>query len=123
MAMDRRPGHFAINDMIEGMIRMMDCETGSRRNAGLYQTSPFRLSGANQHRQPYEVTIREIAGNVVKLAKSKSRIVYEDLPEDDREEDVLTLRKAKQLLDWTPKVGLDEVEEAITEYFRNHMAK
>ncbi len=113
-----------INDMIEGMIRMMDYETGSQKKSRDY-TKPHLsgFPGPINIGNPHEVTIREIAGNVVKLAKSKSRIVYEDLPEDDPRRRCPDITKAKQLLDWTPKVGLDEGLKKTIEYFRNHMAK
>jgi len=113
-----------INDMIEGMIRMMDYETGSQKKSRDY-TKPHLsgFPGPINIGNPHEVTIREIAGNVVKLAQSKSRIVYEDLPEDDPRRRCPDITKAKQLLDWTPKVGLDEGLKKTIEYFRNHTAK
>ncbi len=110
-----------INDMIEGMIRMMDYETGSQKKSRDY-TKPHLsgFPGPINIGNPHEVTIREIAENVVKLAKSKSRIVYEDLPEDDPRRRCPDITKAKQLLDWMPKIGLDEGLKKTLEYFRNH---
>ncbi len=44
-------------------------------------------------------------------------------PRDDPRRRCPDITKAKQLLDWTPKVGLDEGLKKTIEYFRNHMAK
>lgn len=110
-----------INDLIEGMVRMMDYETGSQKKSRDY-TKPHLsgFPGPINIGNPHEVSIREIAEKVVKLAKSKSRIVYEDLPEDDPRRRCPDISKAKQLLDWIPKVGLDEGLEKTILYFKNY---
>jgi UDP-glucuronate decarboxylase len=108
-----------VDDMIEGMIRMMDFETGSQRKDRDY-TKPH-LSGFHgpiNIGNPHEVSIREIAEKVVKLAKSKSVIVFEDLPEDDPRRRCPDISKAKKFLDWTPKIVLDEGLKKTIEYFR-----
>ncbi len=112
-----------INDLIEGMIRMMDYETGSQKKSRDY-TKPHLsgFPGPINIGNPQEVTIREIAEKVVKLAKSKSKIVYEDLPEDDPRRRCPDITKAKQLLDWTPDITLDDGLKKTIEYFRNHTA-
>jgi UDP-glucuronate decarboxylase len=110
-----------IDDMIEGIIRMMDYETGSQKKSRDY-TKPHLsgFPGPINIGNPHEVTIREIAEKVVKLSKSKSTIVFEDLPEDDPRRRCPDIAKAKDLLDWTPKVVLDEGLKKTIEYFRNH---
>jgi len=99
---------------------MMDYETGSQQKNNDY-TKPH-LSGFHgpiNIGNPHEVTIKEIAQKVVKLAKSKSKIVYEDLPEDDPKKRCPDITKAKKFLDWTPKVALDEGLKKTIKYFKN----
>jgi len=110
-----------IDDLIEGMIRMMDFETGSHKKSRDY-TKPHLsgMPGPINIGNPHEVTIKDIAQKVVTLSQSKSAIVYEDLPEDDPKRRCPDIAKAKQLLDWTPKISLDEGLEMTIEYFRNN---
>jgi UDP-glucuronate decarboxylase len=109
-----------IDDMIEGIIRMMDYETGSKKKSRDY-TKPHLsgFPGPINIGNPHEVTIREIAETVVKLSQSKSTVTFEDLPEDDPRRRCPDITKAKGLLDWTPKTNLDEGLKATIEYFRN----
>ena len=107
-----------INDLIEGVVRMMDYETGSQKKSRDY-TKPHLsgFPGPINIGNPHEVSIREIAGKVVNLSKSKSTIVYEDLPEDDPRRRCPDITKAKQLLDWSPDIALDEGLKKTIEYF------
>jgi UDP-glucuronate decarboxylase len=110
-----------IDDMVEGMVRMMDFETGAQKKGRDY-TKPHLsgFPGPINIGNPHEVSIRGIAEKVVKLAKSKSQIVFEDLPEDDPQRRCPDITKAKKFLDWTPKIALDEGLKKTIEYFRNH---
>jgi UDP-glucuronate decarboxylase len=110
-----------IDDMIEGIIRMMDFETGSKKKSRDY-TKPHLsgFPGPINIGNPHEVSIREIAEKVVKLSESKSTIIFENLPEDDPRRRCPDIAKAKELLDWTPKVVLDEGLKKTIEYFRYH---
>ena len=112
-----------IDDMIEGIIRMMDFETALKKKSRDY-TKPHLsgFPGPINIGNPHEVSIREIAEKVVKLSKSKSTIIFEDLPEDDPRRRCPDITKAKELLDWTPNKTLDEGLKTTIEYFRNHEA-
>ena len=112
-----------IDDMIEGIIRMMDFETAPKKKSRDY-TKPHLsgFPGPINIGNPHEVSIREIAEKVVKLSKSKSTIIFEDLPEDDPRRRCPDITKAKELLDWTPNKTLDEGLKTTIEYFRNHVA-
>lgn len=109
-----------IDDLIEGMIRMMDHETGSQRKSRDY-TKPHLsgFPGPVNIGNPHEVSIREIAEKVIELAKSKSPILYQDLPEDDPKRRCPDITRAKQYLDWTPKIELDAGLAKTVEYFRS----
>ena len=106
--------------MVEGMVRMMDFETGEQKKERDY-TKPHLsgFPGPINIGNPHEVSIREIAEKVVKLVGSKSPIVFEDLPEDDPRRRCPDISKAKKYLGWTPKITLDEGLKATIEYFRN----
>lgn len=109
-----------IEDMVEGMLRMMDFETGPRKKERDY-TKPHLsgFPGPINIGNPHEVSIREIAEKVVKLARSKSEIVFEDLPEDDPRRRCPDISKARKFLGWTPKVVLEEGLKKTIEYFKD----
>lgn len=57
---------------------------------------------------PHEITINELAETVIDLTGSRSRIVYEPLPQDDPLQRRPDITKARALLDWEPKMELRE---------------
>ena len=81
-----------IDDLIEGLIRMM--------NSKLYK--PTNLGNPN------EMTINELALEIIELTKSKSKIIYLDLPKDDPKKRKPVITRAKENLNWNPKVSLKE---------------
>jgi len=110
-----------IDDMIEGMVRMMDYEMGDHeRNHDYTKPHLSGFPGPINIGNPHEVSIREIAEKVIELAGSQSTIVFEDLPEDDPRKRCPDISKAQRFLDWTPKISLDEGLKRTIEYFRNH---
>ena len=68
---------------------------------------------------PDERTVLEIATKVKELTTSSSQLIYEPLPEDDPLQRKPDITKAKQLLQWEPKVTLEEGLKKTIEYFRN----
>jgi len=93
-----------VDDMIEGLLRMMDTEEGF--------TGPVNLGN------PGEYSISELAETIVDLCGSKSKVVYRPLPQDDPRQRQPDITLAKQRLDWEPKVDLrDGLKETIA-YFR-----
>lgn len=69
---------------------------------------------------PHEMTVLEFAKKVIELTGSKSPIVYKPLPEDDPQVRQPDIAKAKALLGWEPKVGL---EEGLTKTIENFRAR
>lgn len=67
---------------------------------------------------PVEYTVLELANLVLKLTGSSSRIVNESLPEDDPKKRKPDISKAKKLLDWEPKVGIEEGLRKTIDYFK-----
>jgi UDP-glucuronate decarboxylase len=94
-----------VDDLVEGMLRMMATETGF--------TGPVNLGN------PEEFTMIQLAEQVIALVGStKSKLVYKALPEDDPRQRKPDIQLARTKLDWTPKVGLvDGLKETIA-YFR-----
>ena len=67
---------------------------------------------------PNEFTILECAKVVLEITGSRSKIRFEPLPQDDPKQRRPDISKAKQLLGWEPKVGLEEGLRQTVEYFR-----
>ncbi len=97
-----------VDDLIEGMIRLM--ETGPE------VTGPINIGNPN------EFTIRGLAEQVIALTGSKSEIVQHPLPTDDPKQRQPNIAKAKELLDWEPRVPLVEGLGHTIEYFRQQQA-
>lgn len=94
-----------VDDMIEGIYAaMMNKNTkGEVINLG----------------NPDERKIKEIAIKIKELTNSRSQIVNEALSEEDPERRKPDIEKAKRLLQWEPKVSLEEGLRRAIEYFRN----
>ncbi len=67
---------------------------------------------------PHELTVHEIAQLILKLTGSNSSIDYRPLPADDPRVRRPDIRRAKALLDWEPKVELEDGLRKTIEYFR-----
>jgi UDP-glucuronate decarboxylase len=97
-----------VDDLIDGMLRMMDSEKG--------------FSGPVNLGNPGEFTMRELAEKVVRLTDSKSRLVNRPLPPDDPRQRRPDITLAKSKLDWTPKVPLEDGLKETIAYFRKLLA-
>jgi len=91
-----------VSDLVEGMIRMMECP-------GFI--GPVNLGN------PAETTIVEFARKIIALTGSSSRIVFKPLPADDPKQRQPDITLAKQMLDWEPKVAVDDGLKQTIEYF------
>ncbi|MFZ2657385.1 MAG: UDP-glucuronic acid decarboxylase family protein [Victivallales bacterium] len=98
-----------VTDMIEGFVKMMHTPHGI--------TGPINLGN------PGEFTMIELAEKVIKLTKSKSRLVYKPLPKDDPVRRKPDISKAQKILDWHPTVPLDEGLDRTIAYFRTLLKK
>jgi dTDP-glucose 4,6-dehydratase len=87
----------------------------------------LRLSKTDEHfpvniGNPNEFTVLDCAKRVIAVTGSKSKIRYEKLPQDDPKQRQPDITKARKLLGWEPKVGLDSGLEMSVEYFREAVA-
>jgi dTDP-glucose 4,6-dehydratase len=96
-----------VSDLVDGIIRLMESNESMPVNIG----------------NPHEVTIREIAETIVRLVGSKSRLVYRPLPEDDPKQRRPDITRAKTILGWEPKVGLEEGLLKTVGYFKGKLAE
>jgi dTDP-glucose 4,6-dehydratase len=68
---------------------------------------------------PSEVTMLQLAKTIIRLAGSKSEIVYRDLPVDDPKQRRPDIKHARELLGWEPKVSLEDGLGRTLEYFKS----
>ena len=68
---------------------------------------------------PEEVTVLELAQTIVRLAGSKSTIEFRELPVDDPKQRRPDITRARSLLEWEPKVDLEDGLSRTLEYFRS----
>ncbi len=97
-----------VDDLIEGMVRLM--------NTSDDVTGPVNVGN------PGEFTIRELAEKVIQLTGSKSKLVFKPLPQDDPRQRKPDITLAKKLLNWEPKVPLEEGLKKTIEYFDKLLA-
>ena len=64
------------------------------------------------------MTIKEIAETIIKMTGSKSQLVTRPLPTDDPKQRRPDITRAKTLLQWEPKVHLEEGLVKTIEYFK-----
>ena len=93
-----------VDDLIEGMIRMMNTDDKI--------TGPINLGN------PGEFTILELARKIISLADSKSQIKYLPLPSDDPMQRQPDISKAKAVLNWEPDHDLEDGLLKTIAYFK-----
>ncbi len=97
-----------VDDLIVGMIRMMDTADEI--------TGPVNLGN------PEEFTIRELAELVLRMTGSKSRITRLPLPQDDPVQRKPDITRAKEILDgWTPEISLEKGLARTIDYFKKEL--
>lgn len=94
-----------VDDLIEGFILLM--------NSSKDIIGPINLGN------PVEFTILDLAKQVIKLTKSKSNIVFKDLPSDDPKQRKPDITLATKHLNWKPKVSLEEGLKDTIKYFKH----
>ncbi len=70
-----------------------------------------------------ELTMIELANNIISATNSDSKIVFESLPSDDPKQRKPDITKARNVLNWSPKINLDEGIRRTAEYFRSELQK
>ena len=96
-----------VSDLIEGIFRLAKSDEHYPVNIG----------------NPHEITLLEFAETIKKLTNANVPIVFEPLPQDDPKQRRPDISKAKRLLDWEPKVPLQQGLEITLAYFKEQLAR
>jgi UDP-glucuronate decarboxylase len=92
-----------VDDLIEGLIRLM--------NTSDDVTGPINLGN------PVEFTMLELAGKIIDLTGSGSRLMHKPLPMDDPRQRKPDIRLARNALQWEPAVRLEQGLKKTIDYF------
>lgn len=92
-----------IDDLIEGIYRLLMSDYDLPLNLG----------------NPDEITILDFAKEIIKLTGTNQKIVYKDLPVGDPKQRKPDISKAKEILDWKPKVSRFEGLKVTYNYFKS----
>jgi len=81
-----------VQDTVNGIVSLMESEHNDVFNIG----------------NPTEITIKELASKIIEITNSNSKLINKDLPQDDPKQRKPDITKAKTLLNWEPKVKLED---------------
>lgn len=96
-----------VTDLIDGFISLMF----SKQEV----TGPINLGN------PREFTMLELAEKVIKATESKSKIEFQELPQDDPKQRKPDISKAQTILNWNPKVDLEKGLDLTVSEFRTRI--
>ena len=92
-----------VDDLIEGIYRLLMSDYPSPVNVG----------------NPVEISLLEFAEEILKLTGAQTKIVFKPLPVDDPKQRKPDITKAKEILNWEPKVSRQEGLRITYDYFRS----
>jgi dTDP-glucose 4,6-dehydratase len=94
-----------VDDLIEGIYRL------------LLSDYPLPVNIGN----PQEITLLDIAKEIIDITGSDSKIIYQPLPVDDPKQRCPVITKARDILGWEPKINRKEGLEKTIAYFRENL--
>lgn len=97
-----------VSDLVEGVCRLMNSDESI--------TGPVNIGN------PAEFTVKQLAEMIIEMTKSKSRIVYKPLPEDDPRKRKPDITLANYKLGWSPVVEIHEGLEKTIKYFEEFLS-
>ncbi|PZW44218.1 dTDP-glucose 4,6-dehydratase [Mesonia algae] len=92
-----------VTDQIEGIYKLLLSDYREPVNIG----------------NPYEITIKDFAEEIIKLTGTDQKIIYQPLPQDDPMQRQPDISLAKKILSWEPTVTREEGMKLTYEYFKN----
>lgn len=95
-----------VSDLIEGICRLLESDEHLPTNIG----------------NPQEITILEFAERILALTGAKVPIEFKPLPQDDPKQRCPDITKARRVLKWEPKIGLEEGLRLTLAYFQKQVA-
>jgi dTDP-glucose 4,6-dehydratase len=96
-----------VSDLIEGIYRLMMSDYDLPVNIG----------------NPNEMTMLQFAEQIIRATRSRSKIVFKPLPQDDPRQRRPDITKAKKILGWEPNVPLADGLLKTIEYFRETVTR
>jgi len=96
-----------VDDLIEGIYRLLLSDVIEPVNIG----------------NPDEIPILQLAKEIIELTRSKSKIVFKELPQDDPKIRQPDITRARQHLNWEPRVSRREGLKKTLEYFRQKLGQ
>ena len=81
-----------VDDTVNGIIALMESNQNDVFNIG----------------NPNEITVNELASTIIDLTNSNSKLINKDLPQDDPKQRKPDITKARTMLNWEPKVNLED---------------
>jgi dTDP-glucose 4,6-dehydratase len=96
-----------VSDLIDGIYRLMMSDYDMPMNIG----------------NPEEITMLDLAKEIIELTDSKSKIIFQDLPTDDPKVRQPNISKAKKILGWSPSVQRKEGLQKTLVYFRAKLSR
>lgn len=94
-----------ISDLVDGIVRLMQAETNDPVNIG----------------NPVEMSIEQIAREIIDAVGSSSQIVHQPLPIDDPKVRQPDITRARTLLKWEPRIALKDGLASTIDYFRGRV--
>lgn len=91
-----------VDDLVEGIYRLLLSDYPHPVNIG----------------NPQEITIKEFGDEILKITRSKSKIIYQDLPKDDPKQRKPDITLARKVLNWEPEYSRAEGLKPTLEYFQ-----
>jgi dTDP-glucose 4,6-dehydratase len=92
-----------VDDLIEGIVRLLKSDYAYPVNIG----------------NPSEITISQFAEEIIQLTGTNQKVIYKDLPVDDPKQRQPDITKAKEILNWEPKVTRSEGLKITYDYFKS----
>ena len=92
-----------VDDLVEGIYRL------------LLSDYPYPVNIGN----PDEITIKEFAEEIIKLTGTKQKVVYKPLPKDDPMQRQPDIARAREILNWEPKISRAEGLKITYDYFKS----
>ena len=93
-----------VDDLVDGLIKLME--------------SPDSVHGPINLGNPTERTVMNLAEMVINKTKSKSKIIFNELPQDDPKQRKPDISKARNFLNWEPKIDIDQGLDSTIKYFK-----
>lgn len=98
-----------VDDLVRGILEMISVPESPN--------TPINLGNPN------EFSMLELASKIIQMTKSVSKLEFQPLPHDDPKQRRPDITKAKSLLDWQPRIELDEGLSKTIEYFSSELKK